>query len=64
MGIIFDVAIIVHEIETIKLVFGSARWAKYNKDFLEKYDELFELVAFGQKLRYFTDQNGPHENEF
>ena len=36
--------------------------------FLEKYDELSELVAFGQKLRYFTDQNGPkggpHENEF
>ena len=36
--------------------------------FLEKCDELFELVAFAQKLRYFTDQNGPkgrpHENEF
>ena len=36
--------------------------------FLEKYDQLPELVAFGQKLRYFTDQNwlkgGPHENEF
>ena len=27
--------------------------------FLEKYDELSELVAFGQKLVYFTDQNGP-----
>ena len=23
--------------------------------FLEKCDELFELVAFAQKLRYFTD---------
>ena len=31
-------------------------------------DELSESVAFGQKLRYFIDQNGPkrgpHENEF
>ena len=30
--------------------------------------EKSELLAFGQKLRYFTDQNGPnegpHENEF
>ena len=26
--------------------------------FLEKYDELFETVAFGKKLRYFTDQDG------
>ena len=36
--------------------------------FLEKHDELSELVGFGQKLRYFTAQNGPkwgpHENEF
>ena len=36
--------------------------------FLEKCDELSESVAFGQNLRYFTDQNGskgrPHENEF
>ena len=36
--------------------------------FLEKYDELYELVAFGQKLRYFPEQNGPkggpYENEF
>ena len=36
--------------------------------FLEKYDELSEWVNSGQKLRYFTDQNGPkegpHENEF
>ena len=35
--------------------------------FLEKY-ELSESVAFGQKLRYFTDRNGSkgglHENEF
>ena len=33
-----------------------------------KYDELSKSVAFGQKLRYFTDQNGskggPQENEF
>ena len=49
-------------------------WAdKTNTDFQgvffkEKYDKLFELVAFNQNLRYFTDQNGPkggpHENEF
>ena len=47
-------------------VFGGGR-AKPNIDFeepqdvyfLEKYDELSESVAFGQKLRYFTDQNGP-----
>ena len=36
--------------------------------FLENCDELSEWVAFGQKLRYFTDQKGPkggpHENEF
>ena len=36
--------------------------------FLGKYDELSESVAFGQKLKYFTDQNGtkgePHKNEF
>ena len=32
--------------------------------FLEKYDELSNSMAFGQKLRYFTDQNGhEHENE-
>ena len=32
------------------------------------YDELSESAAFVQKLRYFTDQNGPkggpHEIEF
>ena len=32
------------------------------------YEELSKSVAFGQKLRHFTDQNGPkggpHENEF
>ena len=55
--------------------FGSGRWTKHNTDFLylqgvyflEKYDELSGLVAFGQKLRYFTDQNGlkhEHEDEF
>ena len=27
--------------------------------FLEKYDKLPESEAFGQKLGYFTDQNGP-----
>ena len=36
--------------------------------FLEKYDELSELVTFAQKFRYFTDQSGrkggQHENEF
>ena len=36
--------------------------------FVEKYDELSQSVASGQKLRYFTDQNGPkggpYENEF
>ena len=26
--------------------------------FLEKYDELSQLVAFGQKFRWFADQNG------
>ena len=31
--------------------------------FLENYDELSNSMAFGQKLRYFTDQNG-HEHEF
>ena len=31
---------------------------------LEKYDELSESVAFGQKLRYFTDQNGPNEGQY
>ena len=35
---------------------------------LEKCDELSESVAFGQKLKYFTDQNEPtwepHEKEF
>ena len=36
--------------------------------FLEIYDQLSESVAIGQKMRYFTDQNGrkrrPHENGF
>ena len=49
-----------------KWLFGDG-WTKPNIDFwqlqdvyfLEKYDELPESVAFGQKLRYFTDQNGP-----
>ena len=59
-----------------KWVFGSGEWTKNNIDFqlpqgvyfLEKYGELSEFVVFGQKLRYFTDQNwpkgGPHGNEF
>ena len=58
-----------------KWVFDD-RWTKLNIDFsqpqnvyfLETYDELSELLAFGQKLRYFTDQTGPKggpkENEF
>ena len=49
------------------LVFGSGRWIKHSMDFsspqgtyfLEKYDQLPESEAFGQKLRYFKDQNGP-----
>ena len=36
--------------------------------FLKKYDQLSESVVFSQKLRYFTEQNGPnwesHANEF
>ena len=35
---------------------------------MEKYDELSESVTFGEKLKYFTNQNGSkggaHENEF
>ena len=46
------------------LVYVS-KWTKHNKDFC---DELFESVAFCQKLRYLTDQSGPrwgpNENEF
>ena len=68
------ISFIVHELEPKKWVFGDG-WTNPNIDFqqpqdvyyLEKYHELSELVAFGQKLRYFTDQNGPkersHENE-
>ena len=33
--------------------------------FLEKHDELSNPMNFGQKLSYFTDQNGhEHEDEF
>ena len=65
-----------YELRPKKWVFGSGGWTKNNTDyqqpqdvyFLEKYDELSELVAFGPKLRYFTDQNGakggPHKNDF
>ena len=60
-----------------KWLFGFGGWKKHNIDFkilsksinfLEKYDELSESVAFGQKLRCFTAQNEakgePHENDF
>ena len=68
--------VLVSELEPKKWVFGSGGWKKRNIDFLlpqgvyflEKHGELSELVAFAQKLRYFTDQNGPkagtHENRF
>ena len=60
-------SVIVHEMESKKSVLGSGGWIKHNIDFkstegiffLEKYDELPASVAFGQKLRYFADQNGP-----
>ena len=59
-----------------KWVFGFCEWTKHNIDFKEpqgiyflgKHDELSESVAFGQKLRYFTDQNEPklglHKGKF
>ena len=56
-----------------KWVFDYGKRTKHNVDFqssqavlfLEKYGELSNSMAFGQKLRYFTDQNGDeHENEF
>ena len=55
-----------------KWVFGSGGWTKHiiggahtpqRMYFPEKYDELSKSVAFGQKRRYFTDQNGQKENE-
>ena len=54
------ISLIVHELEPKKWVFGSGRWTfrllvTSGVYFLEKYDELSESVAFGQKLRYFTD---------
>ena len=43
-------------------------WEPHDVYFLERYEEISESVTFGQKLRYFTDQNGPkgapHEKEF
>ena len=48
-----------------KWVFDSGGWTKYRLlvtqgiYFLEKYDGLSELVAFGHKSIYFTGQNGP-----
>ena len=61
------ISFIVHELEPKKKwVFGEER-TKPNIDFqqlqdvyfLERCDKLSESVAFGQKLRYFTDQNRP-----
>ena len=50
--------------QNIAYIFSSLSWYY----FLEKHDELSELVVFAQKLRYFTDQNGPkrgqYENDF
>ena len=48
-----------------KWVLGSGGWTKHNIDFyqpqgvwyIKKCNELSELVPFGQKLSYFTDQN-------
>ena len=58
---------IVHELEPKKMGIWSA--GKQNiiqifsnlrvSTFWKKYDELSKSVAFGKKLRYFTDQNGP-----
>ena len=33
-------------------------WKPQDGYFLEKYYELSKSVAFGQNLRYFTNQNG------
>ena len=60
------ISFIVRELEPKKWAFGHGR-TKPNIDlqqpqvvyFLEKYDDLSESVAFGQKLRYFTDHRGP-----
>ena len=49
-----------------KWVLAPSEWTKRKIDFqepqgvyfLEKCDDLSESVAFGQELRYFTDQNG------
>ena len=69
------ISFIIHELEPKKIGIWLQRKNKKNIDFqqpqdvefVEKYEELSELVAFDQKLRYFTDQNGPnggsHENE-
>ena len=43
------------------------KWLYIDLFFLEKIDKLSESVTFGQKLRYFTDQNDqgePRKNEF
>ena len=32
--------------------------------FLEKYDEVSELIAFAPKLRCFTDQNGSNGGSY
>ena len=68
--------LLVHELAPKKWVFGSGEWTKLDIDFyqsqgvylLQKYNGLFESLASGQELIYFTDQNGPkmgpHQNKF
>ena len=59
---------VVHELEPKKLIFGSGGWTELSESVVLSSYELSESVVFSQKLRYFTDQNGPkvgpHENEF
>ena len=53
---------IVHELDAKKVGILLQRVNKTRFQvvyFLEKYDELSKSVAFGEKLRYFIDQNGP-----
>ena len=62
---------LAHELEPEKMAPVGRQnilWSFSNLRYRQKYDELSELVAFGRKLRYFTDQSGlnvrPHKNEF
>ena len=59
---------VVHELEPKKWIFGSGGWTELSESVVLSSNELSESVVFSQKLRYFTDQNGPkvgpHENEF